>query len=335
MLEMHKSEARREPCDVAIIGAGPSGLFAATMCGLLGLSAVVFDSLSHVGGQCAALYPQKTVYGVPGIVGISAKDFVCALAEQALSFATEFCLGTRIRQVSRCEGDCWQVGGVVARTVLVAVGMGSFLPNKPDVEGLDRFEGSHLHYHVGDVANFRDKSLVIAGGGDAAVDWTLALAPLARSITLVHRRDTFRCASSSLERLEMLARRKEITILCSSQLLRLEGQEHLEEVIVATPEGEKKLPADDLLVFFGILPNLEDVSSWGIAMKRQRIVVDPLTMATNQQGIFAIGDAVTYEGKINLLTTGFHEAVVAAYSIQRYLHPNTPLQKNVSGFKPA
>lgn len=384
------------PWDVAVIGAGPVGLYAASMCGLLGLETIVFEALPHIGGQCSSLYPQKTLYGVPGFVGATAQALSERLFEQAKLYVSSFQLGTKVSQLEPVrleEGETapdgnvenvrteaavgsdtgvkepeGRVGGlgepqeaasadsangkestglvhalgwrlvaseneVFAKTVLIAVGMGSFEPNRADLEGQERFEGKHVHYHVSDVERFRDQILVIAGGGDAAVDWTLELVDKAKAITLVHRRETFRCAPSSLARLEEKERQGRVTLLRSHQLVRLEGGDTLQTVVARHADGEVELPADHLLIFFGLLPKRDELLSWGLELAQQRISVDPRSMATSRPGIYAVGDAVHYDGKVHLLTAGFGEAVTAAYHIKGRLCPSSTPRKDVSSLK--
>lgn len=328
---------QQTPWDVAVVGAGPVGLFVSTMCALLGLRVVVIEALPEVGGQCSALYPQKKVHGIPGFLDLTALSLTGALYEQAQRLGVSFRMGLRVRHVELLCPEGWRLSSesevVKARSVVLATGMGSFEPNKPALDNLSRFEGRHVHYHVKDPTLFRGQSVIIAGGGDAAVDWALELLDCAKEVTLVHRRDIFRCAQASLTQLELRESRNDIRVLRSYKLLRLEGNEHLERVIVEGPLGEVALAADHLLVFFGLLPRSGAPLEAPLTYDKQRVCVDRTTLSTGQPGLYAVGDAITYEGKVNIIAAGFGEAVTVAYSVAAYLRPEAKIQQSSQSFQ--
>lgn len=324
------------PFSVAIIGAGPVGLFAASICGMLGLSVAIFDTLPHVGGQCTALYPQKIVKGIPALEAIKAQDFIDKLYHQVLTYSPHFFLNTCIQNVAykNHTTNCFEISSqkkiFYAQNLLIATGMGCFSPNKPIFDNLMDFEPTHIHYCVNDISKFVNKNIIIAGGGDSAVDWALELIPLAKSVSLVHRRDTFRCAANSEEKLKFFENEKKVTIYRSSQLKALDGNKGiLTHVFLENSQGTLKIPADDLLVFFGLTTNLGYINNWNLKTEKQKILIKSSTFETNIAGIYAVGDAITYENKINLITVGFSEAIIAAYEIKRKLNPHSKFYNNV------
>lgn len=341
------------PFSVAIVGAGPSGLYAASLCGMLGLRVAVFETAPFVGGQCSALYPQKEVKGVPGFSGATAQELVACLERQAQKSGTTFFLEAcvkNLREIVRPEGTLFEltVRGQTfyARSVLIATGMGRFRPNKPTfpatgTDVLEMLEGRSVHYFVSDPVRFHDQRVVVAGGGDSAVDWVLGLLSVARSITLVHRREVFRCVPDSMLRLQSLENEGRLTIYRSAQLkgLKTEG-DHLTHVILEKGAEECVVEADHLLVFFGLAADLGCLSSWELAPRlfiRTKVPVDPLSCATAVPGVFAIGDIVAYPSnapaKVTLIAAGFGEAVTAAYAIKRTLYPDEKLPLNVQSLQ--
>jgi thioredoxin reductase (NADPH) len=325
--------------DVAIIGAGPVGLFAVFECGMLDMKCHVFDALDMPGGQCAALYPEKPIYDIPGYPRIDAAVLVERLAEQAAPFAPTYHLGHAVTGLDR-EGDGFVVTNaagvrVAARAVVIAAGGGAFGPNRPPLAGIAGFEGKSVFYLVRRREDFRGKRVVIAGGGDSAVDWALSLAEIAERVMVVHRRAKFRAAPNSLARLEELAKAGTVELVIPYQLARLEGAGgQLGAVVAADLAGnERRLEADCLLPFFGLATQLGPLANWGLVFDDNRIVVDPTGCATSRAGIFAIGDIAVYPGKLKLILSGFAEAAAAAHAIHPLVHPGEALHFEYSTTK--
>jgi thioredoxin reductase (NADPH) len=325
--------------DVAIIGAGPVGLFAIFECGMLKMRCHVVDALDVAGGQCAALYPEKPIYDIPGYPRINAIDLIERLQEQAQPFAPVFHLGARVETLTR-DGDDWTLttskgDAITARAVIVAAGVGAFGPNRPPLARLAEFEGRSVHYLVKRREDFRGKRLVIAGGGDSALDWTLSLAEIAAHIDVVHRRDKFRAAPDTVARMKALADAGRISIVTPYQLDSLEGTGgDLEAVVLKDLDGGiRRLPADHLLAFFGLAQNLGPIAQWGLDLERQLVRVDPASCATSTPGIHAIGDICTYPGKLKLILSGFAEAAAAAHAIHPRVFPGAALHFEYSTSK--
>ncbi|TXH38740.1 MAG: NAD(P)/FAD-dependent oxidoreductase [Rhodospirillaceae bacterium] len=317
--------------DVAVIGAGPVGLFAVFECGMLKMRCHVIDALESTGGQCAALYPEKPIYDIPGHPAIDAADLVQKLETQAAPFKPVYHLGEQVEKLT-ANGERWLLetnkgARIDARAVIVAAGVGAFGPNRPPMENLEHYEGKSVFYLVKRKEDFRGKRVVIAGGGDSAVDWAIALHGIAASIQVVHRRPKFRAAPESAARLEQLSKGGGIELVTPYQLHSLEGQDgQLTVVNVATLEGEvRRLEADVLLPFFGLAMNLGPIAQWGFNLERNHIAVTPKDCATSTPGIFAIGDIATYPGKLKLILCGFSEAAMAAHAIHPLVHPGEVL----------
>ena len=318
--------------DVAIIGAGPVGLFAVFECGMVGLKCHVVDALDMLGGQCAALYPEKPIYDIPGYPAIEAQELIARLAAQAAPFAPEYHLGRQVERLTSLGAEGFRLEtaageAIEARAILIAAGVGAFGPNRPPLEGIEAFEGNSVFYLVKRREDFRGKRVVIAGGGDSAVDWALSLAEVAAQVMLVHRRDKFRCAPESAARLKRLAGEGKIELVVPCQLHGVEGSGgQLSHVIVADLDGKiRRLQADRLLPFFGLSMNLGPIAQWGLGLERSHIVIDPTTAATSVSGIFAVGDIATYPQKLKLILTGFAEAAQAARAIYARIHPDEAL----------
>ncbi len=316
--------------DVVIIGAGPVGLFAIFECGMLGLSCHVVDSLAEIGGQCSALYPEKPIYDIPAYPTINAEDLVEKLEEQAAVFNPTYHLNQQVVSISDKDAkkEVTTSKGTVINTkaVIIAAGAGSFGPNRPPLTGIEDYEDQSVFYMVRKKSNFADKDIVIAGGGDSAVDWALSLAPIAKSVKLVHRRDKFRAAPDSVEKLRKLHDKGAIELVVPYQLNALQGSDGvLTAVEVSDTTGAvKSLKADVLLPFYGLATDLGPIESWGLATENGHITVNPTTAETNIDSIYAIGDIATYSNKIKLILTGFSEAAFAAHHIQKTLNPDTP-----------
>ncbi|MGE5514637.1 MAG: NAD(P)/FAD-dependent oxidoreductase [Bacteroidota bacterium] len=317
--------------DVVVVGAGPVGLFAVFECGMVKLKCHVVDALDAVGGQCAALYPEKPIYDVPGHPSILAADLIDRLQEQAAPFAPTYHLGRQMVGLDR-DGALWRCalsdGTVItAKAVIVAAGGGAFGPNRPPLDGIDAYEGKGVSYFVTRREEYRGKRVVIAGGGDSAVDWAISLSEVAAKVMVVHRRPKFRAAPESEARLKALADAGTVELVVPYQLHSLDGVDgQLSAVIVATLDGEtRRLEADALLPFFGLATDLGPIAQWGLGMDRSQITVDPATMATNAPGILAAGDVCAYPGKLKLILAGFAEAARAAHTAQTVAHPGEAL----------
>jgi thioredoxin reductase (NADPH) len=332
-------DAGPQQTDVAIIGAGPVGLFAVFQCGMLDMKCHVFDALDMAGGQCAALYPEKPIYDIPGYPRIDAALLVDRLAEQAEPFAPTYHLGHQVTGLEQ-SADGFVVSNaagerVAARAIIIAAGGGAFGPNRPPIPGIEAFEGRSVFYLVRRREDFRGKRIVIAGGGDSAVDWALSLAELAAQVMVVHRRPKFRAAPQSQAQLEALAKEGRVELVIPYQLSALDGADgRLNAVIVADLAGnERRLEADCLLPFFGLATELGPLAQWDLKFDDNRIAADPATCATSRPGIFAIGDISAYPGKLKLILTGFAEAAAAAHAIHPLVHPGEALHFEYSTTK--
>jgi len=318
--------------DVVIVGAGPVGLFAVFECGMVRLKCHVVDVLDDLGGQCTALYPEKPIYDVPGFPRVEAAELIVRLRAQAAPFHPVYHLGQQVKSLEAGTGGFWRLttstGTVLqARAVIIAAGVGAFGPNRPPLDGIEAFEGKSVFYYVTQRETFRGKRIVIAGGGDTAVDWALSLSEVAARVSVIHRRDKFRAAPESEAKLKALAKAGKVDLVVPYQLQSLDGANgQITAVNVATLDGaEKKISADVLLPFFGLSMSLGPIADWGVALERNQIAIDPVTTVTNKPGIFAIGDVVTYPGKLKLILTGFAEAAIAARSAYALVHPEQPL----------
>lgn len=313
--------------DIAIIGAGPSGMFSVFECGMLGYHCALIDSLPEVGGQLTALYPEKPIYDIPGYPSILAGELVEKLSAQIAPFNPHILLGSPITTMEEtADGFSLQAGShtVACKVVIIAGGGGVFTPRKPPLENLAQFEETSVFYAVKNKTQFAGKTLVIAGGGDSAADWAVELAPSARHVHVVHRRLEFRAAEGTVSQLHSLAEQGRITLHTPAQLHGLHGENGvLQQVILADLDGNTTtLAADSLLCFFGLAPNLGPVAEWGLNLDKKKIQVAPATMETGRKGILAVGDIVEYPGKIGLILTGFAEAAIAAKSAQAVIDPD-------------
>jgi thioredoxin reductase (NADPH) len=325
--------------DVAIVGAGPVGLFAVFELGMLKLSSVLIDALAEVGGQCTALYPEKPIYDIPAHPAIEAGALVTRLEEQIAPFAAPRLLGRQVNGLTGVRGGFTlttdQGDSIRAKAVVVAAGAGAFGPNRPPLEGLAAYEATgSVQYYVRRREDLRGKRVVIAGGGDSAVDWALALKDIAQ-VAVVHRRAKFRAAPESAVQLDEAAQNGEVQMVVPYQLHGLAGAYGvLSAVEVATLEGAvKSLPADVLLPFFGLSMDLGPIAAWGLQSEKHHVVVDPATCETSVGGVFAIGDVATYPGKLKLILQGFSEAAVAAHAIFPIVHPDQALHFEYSTTK--
>ncbi|HET7715671.1 MAG TPA: NAD(P)/FAD-dependent oxidoreductase [Bauldia sp.] len=317
--------------DVVIVGAGPVGLFAVFELGLLDLSAAVVDILDKPGGQCAELYPEKPIYDIPGYPVITGEGLTQKLLEQIAPFKPSLHLGRMVESLERLPDRRFRLttdrGDVfVAKAVVIAAGGGSFQPKRPPVPGIEAYEGTSVFYSVRRMEDFRGHDLMIVGGGDSALDWTLNLQPLARSLTLVHRRDEFRAAPDSVNKMKALLADGKIRFEMG-QVSGLKGEGgQLGAAIVKGKDGETEVPCTRMLPFFGLTMKLGPVANWGLNLEENLIPVDTARFETSEPGIFAIGDINTYPGKLKLILCGFHEAALMA---QAAVHVCAPERKVV------
>ena len=313
--------------DVVIIGAGPVGLFAVFELGLLDLNCHLIDILDKPGGQCAELYPEKPIYDIPAWPVISGEGLVDKLMEQIKPFGAQFHLGEMVTELERTGENGFIVRtdagtGIKAKVVVIAAGGGSFQPKRPPIAGIEDYEGTNVFYSVRRMEDFRGHDLLVAGGGDSALDWTLNLQPLAKSMTLVHRRPEFRAAPDSVNKMEALRDDGDLTFQLG-QVMSLTGTGgELAAAIVKTPDGEIEVPCTRLLPFFGLTMKLGPVADWGLNLDENLIPVDTEKFQSSEPGIFAIGDINTYPGKLKLILSGFHESALMAQAAKRIIHPN-------------
>ncbi|MBA2547384.1 MAG: NAD(P)/FAD-dependent oxidoreductase [Burkholderiaceae bacterium] len=313
--------------DAVIVGAGPVGLFQVFELGLLEIKAHVVDSLPEVGGQCTELYPDKPIYDIPAIPVCTGKELTDALLKQIEPFGAAFHLGQEVTAVQKQDDGRFYVetskgARFLTKVVIVAGGVGSFQPRTLKVEGIDRFAGAQLHYRVRDPSQFEGKNLVIAGGGDSALDWALEFADKAASVVLVHRRDGFRAAPASVAKMKARCDLHEMQMLVGqiSGFQELDGT--MTDIRVTSADGlTRRVPLDHLLVFFGLSPKLGPIAEWGLGIERRQVTVDTEKFETNIAGIFAVGDINVYPGKKKLILSGFHEAALAAFGATRYVFP--------------
>ncbi len=331
----------RHLTDVCIIGAGPVGLFAIFECGMLGFNCHVVDALDMTGGQCSALYPQKPIFDIPGIPRIDAGKLVERLDRQAAPFNPTFHLGQAVRKLTQTDEFRWLVetsGRAVidCGAVIIAAGGGAFGPNRPPLPGLAGYEATGaVRYFVTNTEELRGKRVVIAGGGDSAVDWALSLHNIAASVTVVHRRDKFRAAPGSIARLHQLANDGKLQLQIPFQLSSLDGQGgRLNAVVVRDLDGnEHHLESDVLLPFYGLAMDLGPIADWGLRLRQGLILVEPGTCQTSLPSVFAIGDIAFYPGKLKLILSGFAEAAQAAHAIFPMVRPGEELHFEYSTTK--
>jgi len=306
---------------------------------MLGLKSHVIDSLDHIGGQCIALYPEKPIYDIPAWPDIKAADLIAQLEIQSAAFNPQFHLSEQVVAISGQANDFMIKTSknieIKAKAIIIAGGTGSFGPQKPPLDHLESYEGTSVFYAVRSREKFRDQNIVIAGGGDSAIDWAISLSEVAKKVSIVHRRDKFRGAPASVDKLHKLAEEGKIDLVVPYQLDALEGENgRLTSVIVADLDhNKKKIEADILLPFFGLSTSLGSMAEWGLSLDKNHIQVDQSTSATNVPGIYAIGDISTYQHKLRLILTGFAEGAHAAHAIRRQIHPGEELHFEYSTTK--
>ena len=318
--------------DVVIIGAGPIGLFAVFELGLLDMKCHLIDILDKIGGQCAELYPEKPIYDIPGIPFTSAQGLVNGLLEQIKPFNPQFHLSEMVERVEKIGDPLFRVttdqGKVFeSKVVVIAAGGGSFQPKRPPIPGVEPYEGKSLFYAVRKMEAFRGKRVLVIGGGDSALDWTLNLAPIASHLTLLHRRSEFRAAPDSVNKMMALAGEGKIDFVLG-QVTALQGEQgQLSKAVVKTNEGSVyEIACDALLPFFGLTMKLGPVANWGFELKNNEYIpVETASFETSQPGIFAIGDINWYPGKLKLILSGFHEGALMAQKAYHYVYPEKRL----------
>ncbi|MBU6234282.1 MAG: NAD(P)/FAD-dependent oxidoreductase [Alphaproteobacteria bacterium] len=312
--------------DVIIIGAGPVGLFAVFELGLLDLKATLVDILDKPGGQCAELYPEKPIYDIPALPTVTGQELTDRLMEQIKPFDPTFHLGQMVESLAR-EGDVWKLTtdeGVELRApvIVIAAGGGSFTPKKPPIAGIEAYEGKSVFYAVRKMETFRDKHLVIAGGGDSALDWSLNLQPIVKKLTLIHRRDDWRAAPDSVRRMKELVAAGKMELVIGN-ITGIKGDNGQVEAIT-TDKGD--LVCDRFLAFYGLTMKLGPVANFGLNLHENLISVDTEKFQTSEAGVFAIGDICHYPGKLKLILSGFHEGALMAQEAFRICRPNQKLR---------
>ncbi len=317
--------------DLCIIGAGPVGLFAVFQAGLLKMRCHVIDVLPQIGGQLSEIYPHKPIYDIPGYPTIKAQELIDNQMEQIAPFNPTFTLGERVESLERQPDGCFIVKGsdntcIHAKVIVIAGGLGCFEPRKPELINLSHFENKYVHYMVRDPESFRSKEIVIAGGGDSALDWTIHLAGIAKKVTLVHRSDSFRGAPDSTEKVYKLASEGKINLLLSHQLVSLEGNGKLEHIKASDKQkNDVKIATDYFIPLYGLSPKLGPIASWGLNIDKNAIRVDTFDYSSNIERIYAIGDINTYPGKLKLILCGYHEAALMAQSAFKHVYPEQKL----------
>jgi len=318
--------------DILIIGAGPVGLFAVFEAGLLGLKCHIIDALAKPGGQCAEIYPKKPIYDIPGMPEVMAGDLIDNLLEQIKPFSPGYTLGERAEKLIKNEDGSFDVVTNMnkvhnAKVIAIAGGLGSFEPRKPPLDRILDYEGKGVEYIVKNPEYFQDKKIVIAGGGDSALDWTIELSKLAKKVTLVHRRNEFRGAVDSVEKVQKLKNSSIIDVITPAEVIKLNGKDKLESLEINHNNDFKTIETDFFIPLFGLVPKLGGISNWGLNLEKNSIVVNnSLDYQTNLPGVFAIGDINTYPGKLKLILCGFHEATLMCQSAYKIINPN---KKNI------
>ncbi len=317
--------------DVVVIGAGPTGLFAVFELGLLDMKVHLVDILDRPGGQCAELYPEKPIYDIPGLPLVTGQELTDRLMEQAAPFNPQFHFNEQVEQVERQEDGSWLVktdGGITFHTkvIVIAAGGGSFQPKRPPIPGIEEYEGKSVFYAVKKMETFRGKNVLISGGGDSALDWTINLQPIAASMQLIHRRDGFRAAPASVNEMHRLVQEEKMKFHLG-QVTKLHGANgQLEGVTIKGNDNvEFDVACDTLLPFFGLTMKLGPIANWGLNLHENLIPVDTEKFATNAPGIFAVGDINTYPGKLKLILSGFHEVALMAQAAARIVNPDAKI----------
>ncbi len=311
--------------DCLIVGAGPVGLFAVFELGILGLNAEVIDNLDKIGGQCAELYPDKPIYDIPGLPECTGQSLIDNLLKQIKPFNTNFHLNQRVESINKVE-DKWLATTstgteILTPNIFIAGGVGSFEPRKPPIDGIDRFEKKGLSYAVIDKNYYKDKKIVIFGGGDSALDWTVELSKIAKSIILVHRRDEFKAVEHTVNQMRDLTKAGKVELLTKYQISNILGEDKVSSVEIKNNDGSLETrDCDEVLIFHGLKMELGPINEWGLNLDEKQIQVNTENFETNLPGIFAMGDISKYPGKLKLILSGFHEAALAAQTALKELN---------------
>jgi thioredoxin reductase (NADPH) len=317
--------------DIIIIGAGPVGLFTVFEAGLLKLHCHLVDSLGMPGGQLSEIYPKKPIYDIPGYPSILAGELVENLLKQIEPFKPKFTLGERAEVLEKVEDKLFKLTTnkgteIFAPVIAIAGGLGCFEPRKPPITNIDTYEDCGVDYIIRDPEKFRGKHIVVAGGGDSALDWSIILADIGASVSLVHRRTSFRGAIDSVEKVMELALQGKIKLITNAQVIGLEGDKNLDKVIIEEDGRDSYfIDTDYFIPLFGLAPKLGPIGQWGLGISDNAIEVNTLDYSTNVQGIYAIGDINTYQGKLKLILCGFHEGTMMVQSAFKYIYPDQKL----------
>ncbi|MBK9255146.1 MAG: NAD(P)/FAD-dependent oxidoreductase [Saprospiraceae bacterium] len=317
--------------DIIIIGAGPVGLFTVFEAGLLKLHCHLIDVLGQPGGQLTEIYPKKPIYDIPGYPSIMAGELVKNLMEQIAPFKPGFTLGERAEKLEKSEDKLFTITTnrgtkIQAPIIAIAGGLGCFEPRKPPIENIDFFEDKGVDYIIKDPEKYRNKKILVAGGGDSALDWSIILAEIAEEVTLIHRRTSFRGAPDSVEKVLELAKNNRINLVTEAQAVGLNGNGTLKEVVIERDgKGTTNFPADHFIPLFGLAPKLGPIGEWGLEIENNAIKVNTLDYGTNIPGIYAIGDINTYPGKLKLILCGFHEGTMMVQSAFKHIYPDQKL----------
>lgn len=317
--------------DILIIGAGPVGLFTVFEAGLLKLHCHLVDALPQPGGQLSEIYPKKPIYDIPGFPTVLAEELVSNLMAQIAPFKPDFTLGERAEKLERIEDNSFKLTTnrgteINAPVICIAAGLGSFEPRKPPIDNIEHFEDHGVEYFIKDPELYRKKRVVLAGGGDSALDWTIYLADVAEQVYLIHRRIGFRGAPDSVEKVMELSESGRIKLITEAQVVGLNGNGALHEVVIRhDKQGDFTLPTDHFVPLFGMSPKLGPLQDWGLELNKDGIVVNTLDYSTNIPGIYAVGDINHYDGKLKLILCGFHEATLMCQSAFKYIYPDKKL----------
>ena len=316
--------------DCLIVGAGPVGLFAIFELGILGLSAQVVDNLDKIGGQCAELYPDKPIYDIPGLPECTGLSLVENLQKQIEPFKTQFHLNERINTIKN-DKDLWLVTTskgkqFVTPNIFIAGGVGSFEPRKPPLENVFKYEDKGVSYSVSDKNFYKDKKVIIFGGGDSALDWTVELAKIANQVFLIHRRDEFKAVNHTVEQMTELVKERKVILHTKNQIEDVIGEDRVKKCIIKNDEGNlTEIDCDEILIFHGLKMELGPINDWGLNLYEKQIEVNTENFQTNLPGVFAMGDISYYPGKLKLILSGFHEASLAAQEAFRRARPDETL----------